>query len=168
MKLNFYASFVQLGPSPNLKLKSWSDWTKANTKLTFKPPPPPTTTTENFLTSSRQPRRVKFKMEAHFNQTKRNLKKKIEVTWPPTPNQIGLKYVIWVLRLLEGWNLTSKLNSTKLKEICRFKTLSPNLAFTLKANPKLNTIAYRLVTHYLSSAKPQFRPSIDLVRPSIV
>ena len=29
---------VQLGPSPNLKLKSWANWTKANTKLSFKPP----------------------------------------------------------------------------------------------------------------------------------
>jgi hypothetical protein len=29
--------FVQLGPSPNPKPKSWV-WTKANTKLTFKPP----------------------------------------------------------------------------------------------------------------------------------
>ena len=32
-------SIVQLGPSPNPRLKSRSNWTKANTKLTFKPPP---------------------------------------------------------------------------------------------------------------------------------
>ena len=29
----------------------------------------------------------------------------------------------------------------------RFKTISPNLVFTSKVNPKLNTIAYRLVGH---------------------
>ena len=63
---------VQLVPSWTLKSVST-------------PPPPPTTT--NFLTSSRQPRRVKFNMEAYIYPTKRNLKNKFEVTWPPPPLQ---------------------------------------------------------------------------------
>ena len=75
-------------------------------------------------TTSRQPRRVKFDMQAYFNPTKRNLKKKIGVTWPPPPPKKNLTLkrltcVIWVLCILEGWNSTSKLMSTKLKEILR-------------------------------------------------
>jgi hypothetical protein len=44
---------VQLGPSPNPKLKP-KGWTKANTKLTLEPPPsPPPTTHTNFSLQSK-------------------------------------------------------------------------------------------------------------------
>ena len=63
--------------------------------------------------------RLKLNILDYFNQTKRNLKKKIG---SPPP---------------------------KKKNI--FKTISPNLVFTSKANPKLNTIAHTGCLHlYLS------------------
>ena len=74
----------------SLRWKGLDQSRTLNPHLDTRPPP-----TKNFLTSSRQPRRVKFDLEAHFNPTKRNLKKKIWVTWPPSPTLILDRVKIW-------------------------------------------------------------------------
>ena len=69
---------VRLGPSPKPKFKEKGlDQSRTLNSHSTHHHPSPTT---NFLTSSRQPRRVKFDMEAQFNPTKRNLKKGNMVT----------------------------------------------------------------------------------------
>ena len=84
-------NIVRLGPSPKPKSKEKGlDQSRTLNSHSTTTTHPPTT---NFLTSSRQPRRVKFKMEAHFNPTKSNLKTKIWGHLTPLPPVLSLNWV---------------------------------------------------------------------------
>ena len=83
-------------------------------------------------TTSRQPRRVKFDLQAYFNPTKRNLKKKIGVTWPPSLPR--LKKGLWLYKSTTSmqhrrvkFNMKAYFNPTKRN--LKKKMWSPDQAY---------------------------------------
>ena len=70
-------------------------------------------------TTSRQPRRVKFNLQAYFNPTKRILTKKVGSPPPPHPhfNRVNDCINLPLLGNPGGWNSTCKLILTQIKEI---------------------------------------------------
>ena len=89
------------------------------------------------ISTSRQPRKLKFSMQAYFNQPRRNMNEKIGVTWPPSP-PTKIKEKIGLI--------------LKLAVLCNPESIQLSLS-QAKADP---SIAWARFTQWLSDPGPVF------------